>query len=208
MTEAEARDPERRIADRVGEIGQVLKDNVPWGDRPFYDRHRDDDFIDAVEVVTVPRYKTSGLSGDEWRFGVRIRLYRKGVVLYERGVGNIRYAGIAVAEMLNGDRENYMVPDFAARLKALDETKCANPGCTNDFVSEYRLKMEYSREGFKQAPYGDKRIRFCQKHLKRGDCGLQDADVNYEVVSGPGPDEAKGYGEDISESGFGGTVRV
>lgn len=192
--------------DRVEQVKDALK-QTDLSPHVLYDNHRDDHFIDAAEIVTVPRYKTSGLSGDEWRFSARIRLLRKGVVLYERWVGNIAYAGIAVAEMLNGDRDKHMVEDFAERMKGL-ASKCANPGCQEEAVSEYRLKMEYSREGMKREPYGDKRIKFCQRHLRRGDCGLQDADVNYEVVSGPGPNEARGFHGDISESAFGGTIEI
>lgn len=192
---------------RVEQIKDTLSKADIGGQRPFYDNHRDDHFTDAAVIDTIPRYKTSGLSGDEWRFSVRIRLLRKGVVLFERYVGNIAYAGIAVAEMLNGDRHKYMVDNFAERMKTL-EGKCANPGCQNDAVSEYRLKMLYSREGYSREPYGDQRIRFCQRHLRRGDCGLQDADANYEVVVGPGPDQARGYGDDISESAFGGVIEI
>src|SRR5207237_1236850 len=85
--------------------------------KPFYKRHEDDEWIDEIRVKVVPRYKTSGLSGKEWR-------------------------------------------------------------------------------------------AFCRKHLRRGDAGLDDADDNYEVVSGPGPDEAQGWEQDESPSIFGGTITV
>ena len=40
----------------------------PLKNPPHFERHPDDEWYDEVRIVTVPRYKTSGLSGDEWRF--------------------------------------------------------------------------------------------------------------------------------------------
>jgi len=42
--------------------------------------------------------------------------------------------------------------------------------------------------------------QFCQRHLQRGDCSREDSDDNYAVVSGPGPNDAKGWEEDESPS--------
>ena len=48
-------------------------------------RHRDDDYYDRIIVVSdegpvlrasiVPRYKTSGMSGDQWRISARLEVY-------------------------------------------------------------------------------------------------------------------------------------
>lgn len=35
--------------------------------------------------------------------------------------------------------------------------------------------------------------RFCPLHLDRGDCGSEDANRNYIVLKGPGPDQAVGW---------------
>jgi hypothetical protein len=43
--------------------------------------------FDEVRIVTVPRYKISGLSGDEWRISSHIEFYRKGRKVHERGFG-------------------------------------------------------------------------------------------------------------------------
>ena len=41
--------------------------------------------FDEVRITTVPRYKMSGLSGDEWRISGKIQLLRKGKVVAEKG---------------------------------------------------------------------------------------------------------------------------
>gem|GEM_PF-6705725 len=33
--------------------------------------------FDEIRIVTVPRYKTSGLSGDEWRISAMIQFFAK-----------------------------------------------------------------------------------------------------------------------------------
>jgi len=60
--------------------------------KPSYKRHEDDDWIDEIKIVTVPRYKTSGMSGDEWRFSARVQLWRKGHLMFERSFSKLHYA--------------------------------------------------------------------------------------------------------------------
>ena len=43
--------------------------------------HHDDEWYDEIRVTTVPRFKTSGLSGDEWRRSAKVTFLRKGIVL-------------------------------------------------------------------------------------------------------------------------------
>lgn len=61
-------------------------------DKPTYKRHEDDDWIDEVRITTVPRYKTSGMSGDEWRFSACVQLWRKGHLMFERSFSKLHYA--------------------------------------------------------------------------------------------------------------------
>jgi len=175
--------------------------------KPFYKRHEDDEWIDEIRVKVVPRYKTSGLSGNEWRVSALVQFSRKGVVLRERRVHRIRDAAMAIPWMLIddapvGDDEDRKFPD--------EDSWCFQPGCTEKAVSIYRLKTEgCPRCGTQKTPaFAEVRRAFCRKHLRRGDAGLDDADDNYEVVSGPGPDEAQGWEQDESPSIFGGTITV
>ncbi|KKL50531.1 hypothetical protein LCGC14_2304540, partial [marine sediment metagenome] len=41
-------------------------------------RITDDEGVDQIVIDTVPRYKMSGLSGDEWRVSGRVRFFRNG----------------------------------------------------------------------------------------------------------------------------------
>jgi len=82
-------------------------------DRRPLRRHDDDDYWDRVTVqattganligFVVPRYKTSGLSGDEWRVGARMEVRRRhpdSKPVFERGFSRIHgltaHAGLFV----------------------------------------------------------------------------------------------------------------
>lgn len=44
----------------------------------------DDEFYDEIRITTVPRFKTSELSGDEWRVSTHVVVLRKGRVVAEK----------------------------------------------------------------------------------------------------------------------------
>lgn len=225
-----------------------------------YKRHHDDEWFDEIrletgngpvlKIVTVPRYKTSGLSGDEWRTSASVQVargdgywedydrgyqnleattkgfyaafytshpefhdvpitsidfYRKGCKLYEstydgkllpmlHAAGHLPWAFVLASE--------------AGTYSRGQESYCFQPGCPNRAVSTYQLKFEYCQEGHKTKPYRETFRRFCSLHLRRGDCGLEDADENYIVVEGPGPGEAEGWEKFEKPSVFGGIVRL
>lgn len=75
--------------------------------------------------------------------------------------------------------------------KGIDfDSLCFNPGCKDDGVVEYEIIDEYYprigvKEGFKHSWRGPVRRRFCEAHALRGDCGLEDADKNYVLISAP-----------------------
>ena len=74
-----------RVDARVERVGEVLRDTLraPPPELPLR-RHRDDDYWDRVTVASpsgptltasiVPRFKTSGLSGSEWRVSAALIL--------------------------------------------------------------------------------------------------------------------------------------
>ncbi len=223
-----------------------------------YLKHEDDEWFDEVRfemvdspvlrLIVVPRFKTSDLSGDEWRVSAKTQVmceykwddldtghaclraaaaglypgifsshpdlhsidvvsmdfYRKRIKAYRStydgkelrlisAVGHLPWTLIMA-------RENSGIPDNWYDY-------CFQPGCSERAVSVYELKYRYCHEGHAHA--ADDAVRkFCQKHLRRGDCGLEDADENYTVVSGPGPHKAAGWQEDKSPSQFGGVVEL
>jgi len=172
----------------------------------FFKRHRDDEGFDRIELAVVPRFKTSGLSGDEWRVSTVIRFYRKGVVVFERSFGSMENAVrfLPWVEAVEAKENNTAWP-----LKGDDE-KCFQPGCSEPHTVEYQIKKEYSDSG--EGPLHDtglkSRRRFCKAHAHRGDCGLEDADENYEIMKG-GEASVKDVPEDrISPSAFGGVVEI
>lgn len=156
-----------------GVIGITLDDRG----KPWRHMHHDYQPIDEVRFVTVPRYKTSGLSGDEWRISAKIQYMKKGVVVYERSCRNIdsalRYADWWLTEWL--ENGNYS----AGR----SEHQCDQEGCSERATVAYRLKKLYDRSsGNASEPHRPTVACFCERHKTRGDCGLEDADNNYERV--------------------------
>lgn len=136
--------------------------------------------FDEVRIITVPRYKTSGLSGDEWRISAAIQLWRKGKMHAEQYFRNIETAcAFAYSVYLSAidDGNGY----FAG-----DGLTCDQEGCAEPATVFLKLKAEYCRSGHKTDPYDyDERplIRcFCERHKTRGDCALEDADANYEPI--------------------------
>ena len=163
-----------------------------------YERHDDDEYFDEIIIRTVPRWKTSGMSGDEWRTSASITVKRKGHTIHEGTCNKIRSAAALLPWLLLTLFER---DDVTRVPEALDNTLCFQPGCDKPAVSVYRLKHDYCAQGHKTDPHWETRVAFCQTHLERGDCGLKDSDSNYEVVSGPGPDAADLTGATVSESG-------
>lgn len=166
-------------------------------DRRYFAPHADDEYFDEVVIRTVPRYKTSGLSGDEWRVSAVIELKRKGMVLFDRGFGTLAAATAFLPGIFISAREVPIDVMHEERARPL----CMQPGCAERAVTVYRKKVVYDRSGHSHEPMtGGEYLRFCRRHARRGDCGLEDSDANYEVVSGPGPDGAAGYEGDVHEA--------
>lgn len=165
--------------------------------KPWYERHEDDEYFDEITIRTVPRWKTSGMSGDEWRVSARVTVKRKGHTIFETSFNKIQSA----AAMLPGLLLTLFESDNVTRLSdSVENALCFQPGCDKPAVSVYRLKADYCPRGQQHELHSETRLAFCQTHLERGDCGLKDSDANYDVVSGPGPDAADLSGAHVSES--------
>ncbi len=140
--------------------------------------------FDEVRIVTVPRYKTSGLSGDEWRISAAVQLWRKGRKIVEQSYRNVEIACAFASAVYLG-----AIDDGHAYFGG-DGILCDQEGCSDIATVFLKLKAEYcSRDGHRSDPYQyDERplLRcFCEKHRTRGDCALDDADQNYEVIEDP-----------------------
>ena len=140
--------------------------------------HHDYQPIDEVSIRTIPRYKTSGFSGDEWRIIAIIEYKRKGRIVESRLTRNVetalRYADAWLMEFL--EKGNYSAG------RQFDD--CDQEGCTEKATHTMKLKNRFTRsEGIKH-PYPPENliVRFCDKHRQRGDCGREDNDRNYIEV--------------------------
>ena len=132
--------------------------------------------FDEVRIRTVPRYKTSGMSGDEWRISAVTEFYRKGKKIFENHHGTIEYA----VRLL--DKDYLHVSEGGGAYYAGEGDICDQEGCSAVSTVTYRLKKEYCRQGHATETEKDVIRKFCEEHKRRGDCGLGDADRNYETV--------------------------
>ena len=160
-------------------------------------RHKslnDDSWYDSVEILTVPRYKTSGLSGDEWRFSYVVRFIRKNHILYEQSFGNLRTAAawLSWGLIIVGETEDISLKD--------DEYYCANLGCPLSLATFYRIKKLYNWDG-SEAEYQYPAWRgFCSRHSQRGDSDMEDNDSNYRWFAGERPSTDTDLSEDARPS--------
>ena len=175
------------------------------GDDVWRDQKPDAQAFDAVRITTVPRYKTSGLSGNEWRISAKIEFLRKGRVVHEEACRNVESAC-------------RLLPWYHA--KACDNGKgffagegdiCDQEGCAEPATVTLKKKQDICRSCGNASPHTEytdrvtKIRKFCARHSTRGDCGLDDADRNYEPMTG---EQSAPQTGDESPSAFGGFVKV
>lgn len=153
--------------------------------------------FDRITIETVPRLKTSGMSGDEWRQSAKIILWFKGRPIVEDGRMTMDYA----LKMLSAVIAEHSSP-IPKEIIEIERHACDQPSCCEPAVSVYRLKKLFSDRGEALHPdegsYAHHYRQFCARHLYRGDCSREDCDDNYEVIYGPGPHESQERAEDES----------
>lgn len=162
---------------RVEAITKTIREGLAPDRGPRFALRPDAQGFDEIRITTVPRYKTSGLSGDEWRISAKTEFLRKGKVVYETYWGNVQNAanGLGADLMRAGD-------DGRGFYGGGGDT-CDQEGCAEKATAVFRLKQLYCREGHATPPMTPTHRQFCLAHMKRGDCGLEDSDQNYELVS-------------------------
>ena len=138
-------------------------------------RHPDFEAFDRIELRLVPRFKTSGLSGNEWRVSVIAEFFFKGEKVHEAGYSDMKHAML----MLGSD---WVAAQIPTRVIEIEETKCSQPSCPKDATDKFWLKQEYSAQGHRLDPsdrHGQPYLQFCAEHSHRGDCSREDSDDNY-----------------------------
>lgn len=140
--------------------------------RPDHQRY------DKVDIYTVPRWKESELSGDEYRISATADLYYKGNLIKRMTFSDvdtaIRYLdGALVYWRENG--EDYPNID--------DSYLCDQESCANIADVKYKRLEGFTDRGKPEKLYDFNLYRvFCNKHKTRGDCSRDDGDHNYEQV--------------------------
>lgn len=136
--------------------------------------------FDEVRIVTVPRYKESHLSGDEWRISAQIQFYRNGEIISTSGARNVKTACAHIGYRYDEATDN------GKGFFAGESEFCDQEGCSNLATVYYRLKKGYNNDGSERRLSDEGEYRaFCHRHETRGDCGLEDADSNYEQITNP-----------------------
>lgn len=141
-------------------------------------RHADDEWADEIRIRVRPRFKASGLSGDEWRVSAVIEFFRKGRLVGEdSGLPSMRAAAMALPWLWMVVPER---PGFR-RLPDEDELKtCQQPGCQDPAAVQYRvLQVRCCRQTLRmEPPVPEMWTAFCLKHSRRGDLDPEDCDAN------------------------------
>src|SRR5690348_445902 len=142
-------------------IGTTLGSDKPWRAlKP------DAQGFDEIRIITVPRYKTSGLSGDEWRISARIQVFRKGRLIHEQSYRNVETAAMYLPALLG------TLNDDGKAFYAGEGDICDQEGCSENATVIYRMKAKYCRDGHKEELHNVTIRKFCDRHKVRGDCGL------------------------------------
>ncbi len=136
--------------------------------------------FDEIRIVTVPRFKQSGLSGDEWRISAKIQFYRNGVAVHEEHGGRdvqttVHLLGYYYLNAIDNGKGHYGGEgDFC------DQEGCAERAT----VILEKLKEGCGRCGtVKDAGLYSRPFRkFCERHKRRGDSSLDDNDNNYKQI--------------------------
>ena len=135
--------------------------------------------FDEVRIITIPRFKESELSGDEWRISAEIQLFKKGVVIETRQFRDVETATIYVASFYRDACDGAY-----GETNKVDEWSCDQEGCPEKAIKRFKIKNSYChRCGEKSKFYsGVNYLQFCEKHCDRGDGALLDNNDNLELI--------------------------
>lgn len=136
----------------------------------------DHQMYDEVVIKTVPRYKESELSGDEWRISATIEYKCKGRTMHEASYRDVETAlDFVKSEFWKGaDNGRVDIP--------YEQEFCDQEGCSKKWRHLYRMENNYCRSGHPSPATHYPFRAFCEMHMERGDCGLEDSDRNYTMV--------------------------
>ena len=172
--------------------------------RKLYHRRLNDfEPYDEIRISVEPRYKTSGLSGDEWRTNAVIQFCFKGETFRAETAKDIGAAVLVLGyHLITGE-------GLPKEYIELERQTCDQKGCTNPAVGRLELKRLTATDGSYLDPL-DNTMRyyrqFCAEHIKRGDCDREDADENYKPLDEKFSQDSTNTKE--SPSQFGGIIEL
>jgi hypothetical protein len=185
----------KALADRLDDDGRVKAPQYKQPERRA--RRVNQQRFDEVTIRTVPRYKTSSLSGDEWRFSAVGEIKYKGRLVWEDTHSSVPEMLAEAARVVHS--EGFAPP--------ITDDLCDQEGCAEPWVNVYKIKKQYCAHcGHGEEPYTDELVRkFCVRHSQRGNCSREDSQENYETVTGETP-IATTRAEDERPAVFGGII--
>lgn len=160
--------------------------------------------FDEIRITTVPRFKTSGLSGDEWRISAKIELMRKGKVVFERNCGDVRAAAMLLPGVILEAGDNGLAY-YAVEDDICDQEGCSEKGTVKLKVLKWFCDRPGQHQGVAYEENNPHYRLFCSRHSHRGDAAFDDSDSNYEVVDG---DVRTPEAQDVKPAVFGGVLNL
>jgi len=140
--------------------------------RPDHQRY------DKIEIYTVPRWKESELSGDEYRISAAADLYYKG-----NKRKTLTFSDVETAMRYLDGAEVYWRENGETYDRVDDSYLCDQESCSNIADVKYQRLEGFNDRGESEKLYDFNLYRvFCDDHKHRGDCSRDDADHNYEEV--------------------------
>lgn len=138
--------------------------------------------VDRITMKPELRWKTSEYSGDEWRYGGRVKFYHKGA-LVKSIFHNLSWSSRLPDDALTDDLNTFLKEPISPEELERREPLCDQFGCANVGVL-FRM-LAHQSTGFDLSPPDGKVHvkRFCEHHANRGTCAIIDRSDNYELLS-------------------------
>ena len=120
--------PDESIIDKLVQRMRDWLDRkkMPLLGEPMHKRHSEQEVFDEINIRLIPRYKTSGLSGDEWRFNAHVECKCRGKTFHDFRARNVREAVMR----LPGEFLNFGCP-LPTEWINHEREMCDNPACSN-----------------------------------------------------------------------------
>lgn len=139
--------------------------------------------VDRISITAEERWKTSELSGDEWRYNGLIEFFHKGKMVHSNWRGtafdqSLRWPSDSLPTQLRRYENSQLDAEELARREPL----CDQLGCTEQ-GELYRMEHHEADLAGNFLPKDGKIhvTRFCKRHRNRGTCAIVDRSDNYTL---------------------------